>query len=51
MAAICVVVTLVLIWAFFPESGAEWSKNFISSRNEKWKKIFGLKVEEDNNED
>lgn len=50
MTAIGIVGFLFFIWAFLPESGAEWSKNFVSSRNKTWKKIFGIKVEEENNE-
>ena len=49
MTAIGIVVFLFLVWALFPESGAESTKNFICKTNAKWMRIFG-KVEEENNE-
>ncbi len=42
------VLALVVIWAFVPESGAEWLKTFFTSRNEKWKRILKIQASDEN---
>lgn len=39
---------IVVIWAFFPESGAEKVGGFFTSRNEKWKRILKIQASDEN---
>ena len=42
------VLCLIVIWAFFPESGAEKVGGFFTSRNQKWRRILKIQASDEN---